>query len=610
VTTAPTPLFVGMLPRDWRRAIQALCDMQAMPWRAFWGVLALNLARVITETFGLVLVFPILNYIERRGDVDALRASSRFWEMLIDAFGALSLPVNLLTLSLGVFLMILSRQVISYFATTRMIRLREKISAQLSSELFQLAMSARAAHLQQIGSGAFVTLINQQCHTTGSVIMNMINVIVILLTVLAYGVLLLLVAAVPTIVCLAFGLALSRLMKPLSERAKRISRKLADSHVDFGKVLAENHLNWRLVKLAEGRERGSETVRLWNRRIADLALDAAVAAAKVQLFVGPLAALFILGAVVILHDVVALSLSELTGFVLAFLRLLPSFEGLLRARQALANLSGSLFRVREAFAAALIEREPDTGTRAFSGVRRGIEFVRVSYSYPNTQRSALHDVSLSIPAGTTVALTGPSGAGKSTLVDMIPRLLIPSRGEVLIDGVDVGSYRLAELRRSIAFVSQQPLIFDASVTENICYGRPQATDEQVRAAAMVAHADEFIQGLAQGYRTMLGESGLRLSGGQRQRIALARAFLAEASLVILDEPTSALDYESERQIQLALHDVRRRGDVTVIIIAHRLSTIRVADTVFVLRDGSLVEQGPPATLIARGGWFAEMEAQA
>jgi ABC-type multidrug transport system fused ATPase/permease subunit len=605
----PHRLFLRLLPGDWRRAIEALCEMGAMPWRPFFGVLGLNALRAMTEAFGLVLIFPILSYIEHRGDVAALRNSSRLWETLTTAFGAVSLPLNLTTLSAAVLLMIVLRQVVSYIATVRMTWLKETISAQLSSDLFRLVMTARASHVQQIGSGAFVTLVNQQCHMTGSVIMNMINVFVIQLTLLAYGIPLLLIATLPTIVSLLFGFIVALLMKPYAERAKRISRKLVESHVEFGKALSENYQNWRLVKLAFGRESGAETVARWNRRIAGLALDATVAATKIQLFVTPLAAAFVLGAIVILQGEAAISITELTGFVLAFFRLMPSFQNLLRARQALANLSGALLIVREAFAKALIEREPDPGTRSFSRLQHSIDFSVVSYSYPGTQRSALHDVTLSIAAGSMVALTGPSGAGKSTLVDMIPRLIVPNRGKVSLDGVDIGQYRLAELRRAIAYVPQQPLIFDATVKENIRYGCPGATDEDVRAAAATAHADTFIRILDRGFDTMLGEGGLKLSGGQRQRIALARAFLTGASILILDEPTSALDYESERQVQLALEEMRSRGEVTVIIIAHRLSTIRVADSVVVLKEGAVVEQGAPADLVARGGWFSDMAAQ-
>jgi ABC-type multidrug transport system fused ATPase/permease subunit len=598
-----------VLPGDWRRALEALSEMGVMPWRAFFGVLGLNALRAMTESFGLVLIFPILGYIEHRGDVAALRNSSRLWEALSTAFGAIALPLNLTTLSAAVLLMIVLRQVVSYIATIRMTWLKETISAQLSSELFRLVMTARASHVQQIGSGAFVTLVNQQCHMTGSVIMNMVNVFVTQLTLLAYGIPLLLIAAVPTVVSLFFGFIIAWLMKPYAERAKRISRKLVQSHVDFGKALGENYQNWRLVKLAFGRESGVETVARWNRRIADLGVDAVVAATKIQLFVTPLAAAFVLAAIVVLQGQAAISITELTGFVLAFFRLMPSFQNLLRARQALANLSGALFVVRESFAKALIEREPDPGTRSFSRLRHSIEFSRVSYSYPGTQRSAVHDLTLSIPAGSMVALTGPSGAGKSTLVDMIPRLIVPNRGNVYFDGTEIGQYRLADLRRAIAYVPQQPLMFDATVEENIRYGSPEATDEEVRAAATTAHADGFIRGLDRGYETLLGEGGLKLSGGQRQRIALARAFLGGASILILDEPTSALDYESERQIQLALEEMRGRGTVTVIIIAHRLSTIRVADSVVVLKDGAVIEQGAPADLVARGGWFADMATQ-
>jgi ATP-binding cassette, subfamily B, bacterial len=200
---------------------------------------------------------------------------------------------------------------------------------------------------------------------------------------------------------------------------------------------------------------------------------------------------------------------------------------------------------------------------------------------------------------------GPSGAGKSTVLALLERFYDVDRGRVLVDGLPVTDIDPSALRRRLALVPQDPVVFGDSVTENIRYGLPDAPEDAVRRAARLARADDFIAQLPQGYDTVLGERGVTLSGGQRQRVALARAFLRDAPILLLDEATSALDAESEAAVQAALETVTR-GKTTTLIIAHRLATVQRADRILVLDDGRLVEQGTHADLIAAGGLYARL----
>ena len=235
-----------------------------------------------------------------------------------------------------------------------------------------------------------------------------------------------------------------------------------------------------------------------------------------------------------------------------------------------------------------------------------IEFERVWFSYDERETPALADVTAAIAQGEIVALVGPSGAGKTTLVNMIPRFYCPQRGRVLIDGIDIAGVRLSDLRAQIAIVPQDPQLFRASVAENIRYGRLDASDEDVRRAAIEANADEFVQTLPEGYATEVGERGVRLSGGQRQRIAIARAIVRDPRILILDEATSALDRHSEALIESALD--RLLPGRTTLIIAHRLSTIRRASTILYIEAGRVLEAGSHDVLLARGGAYAALHA--
>ncbi|MBA3056871.1 MAG: ATP-binding cassette domain-containing protein [Gammaproteobacteria bacterium] len=236
-----------------------------------------------------------------------------------------------------------------------------------------------------------------------------------------------------------------------------------------------------------------------------------------------------------------------------------------------------------------------------------INFNRVTFNYPSRpQQTALADFSLAVKPGQTVALVGPSGAGKSTVFQLLLRFYDPAAGQIHLDGVATRELSLHDLRQRIGIVPQDAVIFSNSALENIRYGRPDASDAEVKAAAQAAFADEFISALPEGYDTFLGERGVRLSGGQRQRIAIARAMLKNPPLLLLDEATSALDAESERMVQAALESAMRGR--TTLVIAHRLATVIKADHIVVLDHGRLVEQGTHAELIAHGGVYAGLAA--
>jgi len=236
-------------------------------------------------------------------------------------------------------------------------------------------------------------------------------------------------------------------------------------------------------------------------------------------------------------------------------------------------------------------------------VKGGITFEHIAFGYGD-DAPVLRDVSFSIQPGQVIGIVGPTGSGKSTVLSLVPRFYDPKKGRILIDGVDVTTFKLAALRAQVGFVLQETVLFRGTIRENIAYGRPGASDEEIVAAAKIANADEFISRMPHGYDSPVGERGDTLSGGQRQRIGIARAVIRNSPIMILDEPTAALDTESE---QLVVEGLRRlmKGR-TVIMIAHRLSTISDADKIVILKDGVVAEEGTNDELIARGGVYAEL----
>jgi ATP-binding cassette subfamily B protein/subfamily B ATP-binding cassette protein MsbA len=263
---------------------------------------------------------------------------------------------------------------------------------------------------------------------------------------------------------------------------------------------------------------------------------------------------------------------------------------------------GSARRVLELLAA-----EPDVrdapGAARIGRAAGEVRLEGVSFGYA-AGRPVLHDVSLTAPPGRLVALVGPTGAGKSTLVALVPRLLDPWDGRVLLDGRDLRELRLADLRRNVAIVPQDSYLFPVSILENVRYGRPDATRHEVERAVRAANAEDFVLALPRGYDTVVGERGATLSGGQRQRLAIARALLVDAPVLVLDEPTSALDAGTEAVLwEAVMRLVRGR---TTFVIAHRLATVRAADEILVLDDGRIVERGTHDELLRERGLYAAL----
>jgi subfamily B ATP-binding cassette protein MsbA len=408
-----------------------------------------------------------------------------------------------------------------------------------------------------------------------------------------------------TLAILVLAPPLAWVMDKVGKRYRRVSHRIQESSEHLMQSADQSLSNHQEVKVYGAHQAEFDRYSALADKHMKLSLKVestrSISSALVQLMgsIGLALLLFVAG-----REAMAgrLSAGGFVALMLAMMAIIPALKQLTNVQNMLQRGVASAERL---FGILDAPDEVDNGTRPLQRAQGLIEFRNVDARYPGQAEPALEGVSFGARPGTVTAIVGRSGSGKSTLAKLIPRFYEVESGEILLDGHPLGEYRLADLRRQIALVGQQVMLFDGSIAENVAYGEmATAGSAALERAVRGANAMEFVERLPEGLQTAIGANGGRLSGGQRQRVAIARAMLKDAPILILDEATAALDTESERLVQDALN--RLMPDRTTLVIAHRLSTIEHADQVLVLDHGRLVEQGTHAELLARGGLYAHL----
>lgn len=568
-------------------------------------LLFVSLVSVMFEALGIAMLLPVLEILKAGGSVDVATLHGRHWDLIRSVSASTGIPVTLGVLLSVSFGFICIRQLCGYWSVTSYGIARRRLTNEIRQRVFVGYLRSETALQDKARIGEMSGNMTVELDRALAALFAIVRAFGLALQILVYVGGLFLLSMPMTAICLGLIALAVYFMRGLMVSIKRTGEEITRANLDLTTFMIERLRHARLIRLS-GTERAEiKAFSALSTKHAEETVNQQLTTAKLTLIPEPIAIGFAYVVLYVGGELLGLSLDRLGLFVIVLTRLMPILRNVLTNYSTIMGKWASADRIYRQMTKILEAREPKGGSLSFDQLDREINYDRVSFSYTNDDTPALRSITVSIPAHRMTALVGPSGAGKSTFIDLLPRLRDPSVGEIRFDGVPIDDFSVASVRGSIAFVPQQPQIFNITASEHIRYGKEDATDEEVREAARLAGALHFIERLPQGFDTLLGDGGKRLSGGQRQRLDIARALVRRAPILIMDEPTSALDAEAESAFRDALRMLRTETNLTILVIAHRLSTIADADRIIVLDGGRLASAGSHEELMAAGGWYAE-----
>ncbi len=574
------------------------------PSRIFFTIL-FGFSGALFNGVGTTLIVPVILQIV--GQPVDLTGAPPIIKSIISPFDQVPENYRLAVMAGSIIFIIILKNLAGYIGSLVSSSLTRTLTSDMREAGLKLLLDIDIDYYTKMKVGDLINSLGGEISRAASAIGSVIRLIILAITILVFVALLLSISWQLTIATTILLTLVTLINQYAIYRSRDFGAQLSEMSKAYSISVLEMLNGIRLVKSTGNEDREYKRIQklIRDREKADFQSQVnSEAITPVSEVTGIIALIFIvfLGRTLFADQISSVS-AVLITYLLLLLRLLPFISQLNTLRSSFANTASSVDIVADFLRQ---DNKPfmGNGTIPYEKLIEGVHFKHLCFSYPNHQNIVLQDVNLYLPRGTTLALVGSSGAGKSTMADLLPRFYNPTSGCITLDGIDLRDFDLKSVRKAMGIVSQDTFLFNDSVRNNIAYGRPEASDDEILTASKRANAYEFISKLPQGFDTQIGDRGVMLSGGQRQRLAIARALLQNPEILILDEATSALDTVSERLVQAALDELSR--DRTTLVIAHRLSTVQKAHQIAVLDQGSVVEIGTHEELLQKGGYYSRL----
>jgi len=571
--------------------------------RTIITLMLLSLVATVTEVFGIGMFLPIFQFIRFEGNIDSLISDSTLWKYLVDIFSYFGFKPEFISLLLISFSFFLSRQIFLYFSLVYDVSVKQLITQKIRNKIFNCYIEVETAYYDRYPVGNLVNIVTTEVSMAVSGIMAPLELVVLFIMILVYTVILSLLSWQMTLMSFVILIIASRVPKVWINKSAHTGRIIVKANNMVSEFLVGRLRSPRLVRLSGTETAEKKEFYQLTKKQRKNSVFASVLGIKTEIVIEPIVILLSLIFLYFSYTALGLQIEIIGLYLVIVLRVLPLTKSILSKWQRMQRLLGSIEIIENRINSMSKNIEKDLREKYVNRVEKSISFNNVSYKYPSNDNTTLKKINVVFNANEITAIVGTSGSGKSTLIDLLPRLRLPTRGVIEIDGVDINKFTLKSLRGLISYVPQSPQIFNGSVKDHILYGKANATDKEIENAILLAGAEKFIKTLPYGIDTNLGEDADKLSGGQAQRLDLARALVRNADVLILDEPTSNLDAESEYLFNKTLKKICKEKHTTIIIVSHRLASISDSDKIVVLNQGSVVDAGKHSYLLDQNSWY-------
>ncbi|MDC0644662.1 ABC transporter ATP-binding protein/permease [Alphaproteobacteria bacterium] len=573
--------------------------------------LAINFGRIFIEILGFLSIVPLIQFLESGKLVDRVGSDQFYWDYIKAVYLFFDIEITVFSLSLPIFILITCRQVVSFYSIISLEKLKEITTKNVRDIFFVSLNHGNADFFGETKKGDLLSSLITQSLSVGSILRSVISLSALFLTLVIYSTLLALVSPVIVLTVLTLGTAIAISLNFITKLIKINGQQIVAETQVYSNFLVDRLAAWKEIKLF----RMLESQLVEHNRISSKLFILNLKRTSISGLMGLIFVPCTMAALLLF-----VNFNEFFGFTslgdvimacIICLRLYPSIQAFLASKNSFSGLLASLDYIYEVSRIALDKKELSVGKHQFPREFSNLRFDRVNLIVTNahTSQSIINDANFIIRAGKITSIIGPSGAGKTSLVDLISRIRDPSTGSIYLDDKNISDFELDCWRANLSVISQDPILFDLSIRDNICCGKFDITQEHVEAAAKFANATKFINRLPNGFDTRIGDGGRSLSGGQKQKISIARAFIQKSKIIILDEPSSALDYESENQLKRSLLQINKKLKSTVILVGHKNSLVSFSDDLIFVQDGKIEYLGNIENGIKEKKWIKSFFAE-